>query len=91
MVFCSIILLLLAAYFIYVQKSRANLSNFPKSSQSGFIYNIAFVIFVMLIAYILVLFWLKLNIVQTILALLVIILPGSVVVFKAMSHINIDV
>ena len=63
---------------------------FPKSG-ANFIFSFLFVVFVLLVTYVLILFFVKLNILQTMLALLILGLPGTFVVYKALSKANIEV
>jgi hypothetical protein len=68
------------------------MSRFPKASQgTSFLFSLGFVILVLLITYIYVLFFLKLNIIQTLFAILALGLPGSIVVYKALAKHTIEV
>ena len=50
-----------------------------------------FIILVLVIAYILVLFWMKLNILQTFGIFVVMFIPGVSIVYQAMKNLNIEI
>jgi len=92
MIFSVITLAITAYYFLLIKKSKGNIDNFPHSKKkSSFIFNLLFIIFIFLAAYIMVLFYLKLNIIQTLLCLIALAIPGSFIVFNALKHIKIEV
>ena len=70
---------------------KANIGNFGKGAKTNIIFAMLFVMFIFLVAYVLVLFFLQLNLVQTLFIFGIIGLPGVIITFKALSSITIDV
>ena len=67
-----------------------NLQNFPKE-KIGSLFNLLFVCFVVSIAYVLVLFWVKLNILQTFGIFVIMFIPGVTIVYQAMKNLKVDI
>lgn len=68
------------------------MSRFPRASQkSAFLFSLAFVILILLFTYVFFLFFLKLNIIQTLLAIVILGIPGSAVVYKTLSNHIIEI
>ena len=67
-----------------------NLQNFPKE-KIGSLFNILFVMLVVSIAYVLVLFWIKLNILQTFGIFVIMFIPGVTIVYQAMKNLKVDI
>ncbi len=84
-IFCFFVLFGLLNYNDYI-----NLGNFPKEKMGG-IFNMLFIIFVLAIAYIFVLFWMKLNILQTFGIFVVMFIPGVTIVYQAMKNLNVEI
>jgi hypothetical protein len=84
-IFCFFVLFGLLNYNDYI-----NFGNFPKEKMGG-IFNMLFIILVLVIAYILVLFWMKLNILQTFGIFVVMFIPGVSIVYQAMKNLNIEI
>lgn len=85
-------LILAASCFCLViaQKIGANLKGFPSFSFGGK-FNILFVALLLTIVLILFLFWVKLNIVQTMKIYAALLLPATLIVYKAMKENNIKI
>ncbi len=67
-----------------------NLGNFPKEKVGG-LFNFLFIMLVILIAYILVLFWVKLNILQTFGIFVFLFIPGVTIVYQAMKNLKVEI
>jgi len=91
LVFSTLILLVVGYYLIYMVQIKANIENFPKRNKTAMAYSLQFVLVLLLITILLVAFFIKLNIIQTLLIVLAIGGPGSFIIFKALSHISIEV
>ena len=84
-IFCFFVLFGLLNYNNYI-----NFGNFPKEKMGG-IFNMLFIIFVLAIAYIFVLFWMKLNILQTFGIFVIMFIPGVTIVYQAMKNLNVEI
>ena len=82
---CGILLLGILKY-----NNNINLDNFPKEKIGG-LFNLLFVMFVVAVAYVLILFWVKLNILQTFGIFVIMFIPGVTIVYQAMKNLNIEV
>ena len=82
---CGILLLGILKYNNYI-----NLDNFPKEKMGG-LFNLLFIMFVVAIAYVLILFWIKLNILQTLGIFVIMFIPGVTIVYQAMKNLNVDI
>jgi hypothetical protein len=71
-----------------LKKIKANIDNLGKTN---YIFSVLFILFIFLVAYVLVIFFLKLNIVQTLFIFGVLTVPGLIISYKALSSINIDI
>ena len=67
-----------------------NLGNFPKEKVGG-LFNFLFIMLVILIAYVLVLFWVKLNILQTFGIFVFLFIPGVTIVYQAMKNLKVEI
>lgn len=86
--FTGIISLLTLYFMIYLKKYKANIDNLGKTNM---MFSVLFIMFIFLVAYILVIFFLQLNLVQTLFIFGVLMIPGLIICYKALSSINIDV
>ena len=57
----------------------------------GGLFNLLFIMFVVAIAYVLILFWIKLNILQTLGIFFIMFIPGVTIVYQAMKNLNVDI
>jgi hypothetical protein len=71
-----------------LKKFKANIDNLGKTN---LIFSVLFIMFIFLVAYVLVIFFLQLNIVQTLFIFGILSVPGLIITYKALSSINIDV
>ena len=78
-VFSVIILILTLLLFVVLIKSESNINNFPKDS-FGFMMNVLFIGVLGVVAYVLFLFWTKLNILQTMFFFVIFFIPASFIV-----------
>ncbi len=85
-----IILCCFVLFGILNYNNFVNLQNFPKE-KIGSLFNILFVMFVICIAYVLVLFWVKLNILQTFGIFVIMFIPGVTIVYQAMKNLKVDI
>ena len=88
--FSVIILLLTFLLLIVLAKSGSNINNFPKES-FGFLMNVLFVGVLAVVAYILFLFWTKFNILQTMFFFVIMFIPVSFIVYKALKNHKIEI
>ena len=89
-IFSIIILLLTFLLLIVLAKSGSNVNNFPKES-FGFLMNILFVGVLAVVAYILFLFWTVFNILQTMFFFVIMFIPVSFIVYKALKNHKIEI
>ena len=89
-IFSFIILGLTFMLIIILIKSDSNVNNFPKSS-FGFLMNLLFIGVLVTVAYILFLFWVKFNILQTMFFFVVMTIPASFIVYKALKNHRIEI
>ena len=89
-IFSLIILVLTLLLLIVLVKSDSNVSNFPKDS-FAFLMNVLFVGVLGVVAYILFLFWTKYNILQTMFFFVIMAIPVSFIVYKAMKNHEIEI
>ena len=89
-IFSFIILGLTFMLLIILIKSDSNVNNFPKHS-FGFLMNILFIGVLGSVAYILFLFWIKLNILQTMFIFVIMSIPASFIVYKALKNHKIEI
>lgn len=78
-------------YLIFLRNFNVNIENFSKGKKTQTLFYILFILFILMTAYVLVLFFVKLNIVQTLFVLGVISIPGLIITYKALSSITIEV
>ena len=90
LIFSGIILLLTLGLFVVLVKSNSNISNFPKST-FAFLMNILFIGVLGVVAYVLFLFWTVYNILQTMFFFVVMCLPASFIVYKALKNHKIEI
>ena len=86
----GIICILTILLIIVLIKSDSNIRNFPRSSFASLM-NMLFVCILFVIAYILFLFWTKYNILQIMFCFVVICLPVSFIVYKALKNHQIEI
>ena len=67
---------------------KYNVSNFGGSS---YFYSLLFIVFTLLLCYIIFLFWIKLNILQTLGIFVLLFIPWVIIVYQAMKNIKIDI
>jgi len=89
-VFSGIICILTILLIVVLVKSDSNIRNFPRSSFASLM-NMLFVCILFVIAYILFLFWTKYNILQIMFCFVVICLPVSFIVYKALKNHQIEI
>ena len=89
-IFSLIIFVLTFILIIVLIKSDSNVNNFPKSS-FGFLMNILFIGVLGTVAYILFLFWVKFNILQTMFFFVIMFIPASFIVYKALKNHQIEI
>jgi hypothetical protein len=89
-IFSLIILFLTLLLFIVLVKSDSNVNNFPKSS-FGFFMNVLFIGVLAIVAYVLFLFWTKYNILQTMFFFVIMLIPASFIVYKALKNHKIEI
>ena len=89
-IFSFIILFLTIILFVVLIKSDSNINNFPKSS-FAFLMNIMFVGILGIVAYILFLFWTKFNILETMFIFVIMFIPASFIVYKALKNHKIEI
>lgn len=87
----SVIILGFTVILIYVVlKSKSNIANFPKAP-FGSLMNLLFVTLLGLIAYILFLFWVKLNILETMFIFVLMVIPATFIIYKALKNHEIEI
>ena len=89
-VFSGFICILTILLIVVLVKSDSNIRNFPRSSFASLM-NMLFVCILFIIAYILFLFWTKYNILQIMFCFVVICLPVSFIVYKALKNHQIEI
>ena len=89
-IFSLIILFLTLLLFIVLVKSDSNVKNFPQSS-FGFFMNVLFIGVLGIVAYVLFLFWTKYNILQTMFFFVIMFIPASFIVYKALKNHKIEI
>ena len=89
-IFSGIILVFTILLFVVLVKSDSNIQNFPKNT-FAFLMNVLFVGVLGLFAYILFLFWTKYNILQTMFCFVVLFIPVSFIVYKALKNLRIEI
>ena len=89
-VFSVIILILTLLLFVVLIKSESNINNFPKDS-FGFMMNVLFIGVLAIVAYVLFLFWTKYNILQTMFFFVIMLIPASFIVYKALKNHKIEI
>ena len=89
-IFSIFILILTVLLFIVLIKSESNVNNFPKDS-FGFLMNVLFIGVLGIVAYVLFLFWTKLNILQTMFFFVIFFIPASFIVYKALKNHKIEI
>ena len=89
-IFSLIILILTLVLFIVLVKSESNVSNFPKRS-FAFLMNVLFIGVLLIVAYVLFLFWTKYNILQTMFFFVIMSIPASFIVYKALKNHTIEI
>ena len=89
-IFSLIILFLTLLLFVVLVKSDSNVNNFPKRSFAFFM-NVLFVGVLGIVAYVLFLFWTKLNILQTMFFFVIMFIPASFIVYKALKNHKIEI
>ena len=82
---CGILLLGILKY-----NNNINLDN-KKKKKIGGLFNLLFVMFVVAVAYVLILFWVKLNILQTFGIFVIMFIPGVTIVYQAMKNLKVDI
>jgi len=89
--FCGAILFLTLIYLRYIQKFNVNLSNFPsKDNFWNFLFAALFVVSIIILAYIYVLFWVKINIVQALFACSAIGFFALIFGYQVLTKVKID-
>lgn len=89
-IFSICILILTVLLFVVLIKSESNVNNFPKDS-FGFLMNVLFIGVLGIVAYVLFLFWTKLNILQTMFFFVIFFIPASFIVYKALKNHKIEI
>ena len=89
-IFSIFILILTVLLFVVLIKSESNVNNFPKDS-FGFLMNVLFIGVLGIVAYVLFLFWTKLNILQTMFFFVIFFIPASFIVYKALKNHKIEI
>ena len=89
-IFSFIILFLTILLFVVLVKSESNVNNFPKSS-FAFLMNVMFIGVLGVVAYVLFLFWTKFNILQTMFFFVLMFIPASFIVYKALKNHKIEI
>ena len=89
-IFSLIILFLTLLLFVVLVKSDSNVKNFPKRSFAFFM-NVLFVGVLGIVAYVLFLFWTKFNILQTMFFFVIMFIPASFIVYKALKNHKIEI
>lgn len=89
-IFSIFILILTVLLFVILIKSESNVNNFPKDS-FGFLMNVLFIGVLGIVAYVLFLFWTKLNILQTMFFFVIFFIPASFIVYKALKNHKIEI
>ena len=89
-IFSFIILFLTLLLFVVLVKSESNVNNFPKSS-FAFLMNVMFIGVLGVVAYVLFLFWTKFNILQTMFFFVLMFIPASFIVYKALKNHKIEI
>ena len=89
-IFSIFILILTVLLFVVLIKSESNVNNFPKDS-FGFLMNVLFIGVLGIVAYVLFLFWTKLNILQTMFFFVIFFVPASFIVYKALKNHKIEI
>jgi len=91
MIFTGSLGLVTFYYLIFLRNFNGNIENFSKGKKTQTLFYILFILFILMTAYVLVLFFIKLNIIQTLFVLGIISIPGLIITYKALSLITIEV
>lgn len=89
-VFSGVILGLTGGLIIVLIKSKSNVDNFPKGVY-GSMMNILFIGVLGSVCYVLFLFWVKLNILQTMKLFVFMAIPAVIIVYQALKNHRIEV
>ncbi len=89
-VFSLVILGITGMLIIVLFRTKSNVMNFPKNSYGG-IMNILFVLILFGFAYILMLFWVNLNILETMFIFVVMFIPAGFITYKALKNHQIEI
>ena len=89
-VFSFIILFLALLLLIVLIKSDSNINNFPKGT-FAVLMNTLFIGVLGVVAYVLYLFWTKYNILQTMFFFVIMFIPASFIVYKALKNHKIEI
>ena len=85
-----VIVILTFILLITLKKNNANVSAFP-TDKIGALFNLLFIGVLGLISFILYLFWVKLNILQTLKIFVIIFFPCAIIVYQSLKTHKIDV
>lgn len=89
-IFSGVIFATCFGLLLVLKASNVNVKNFPKAKSSQ-LYSLLFILLMFVFVYVLVLFWVKLNILQTLGLFTMMAIPGAITVYKAMKNIKIDI
>ena len=90
MIFCGCILFVCFGLLVTLKTVGVNVNNFPQGHLAK-LYSVGFVVLLSLYVYIIALFWVKLNILQTLGIFAVVFIPGAFIVYKAMKNLKIEI
>ncbi len=90
-IFSMIILGLTVGLCMVLIRSKSNVENFPKVFNFGTLMNLLFVTLLGVVAFILFMFWVKWNILQTMFYFVVLLLPASFIIYKALKNHQIEI
>jgi len=90
-IFSLLILVVFGLYLNYLRNANVNFDKFPRENKNHAFMAFLYVVVISLYAYFLFLFWVKFNILQTLFILAITGIPGSVIIFKTMIYVQIDI
>lgn len=88
MIFCSLIVIISLVYMVSINANN-NLRNLGKKFPDSLV-SLSFIAVIFGFALLLVAFWIKLNIIQTLIIIGVLSVPASFVLYKAIVKVEID-
>lgn len=90
MLFSFFSLFAFIGYIMFLKNIEANLDNFPKNFNDK-LYALLFILIIVIFGYLLLIFWIKLNILTTLTLIFLLSIPSSLIVYKTLAKVNIQI